>query len=55
MSFVSYKHGEQEGRKGHVWGIGTGGKGEDIRKGYGRVNLLEISCIHLCTWKNETH
>jgi hypothetical protein len=28
-------------------GVGTNGREEDIRKGYRRVNMMEISCIHV--------
>jgi hypothetical protein len=32
---------EQVGRTGPVWKMGTSGKGEDIRKGWRRVNMVE--------------
>jgi hypothetical protein len=44
------KNGEQEGKTGPVWGVGTSERRKDLRKGCMRVNVVEI----LCTWKNET-
>jgi hypothetical protein len=35
-------------------GVGTSGRGEDIRKGFRRVNMVEILCPHVWKWKNET-
>jgi hypothetical protein len=32
----------------------SSGRGEDIRKGYKRVNMVEILCTHVWKWKNET-
>jgi hypothetical protein len=29
-------------------------KGEDIRKWYRKVNMVEIPCTHVCKWKNGT-
>jgi hypothetical protein len=52
MSFS--KNGEQEGKTGPIWGAGTSGKGEDIRKGCRRMNMVEILCIYVCKWENET-
>jgi hypothetical protein len=31
------------------------GKGKDVRKVCGRLNMVEILCTHLCKWKNETY
>jgi hypothetical protein len=28
--------------------------GEDVGKGCRRVNMVQILCIHVCKWKNET-
>jgi hypothetical protein len=47
MSFFAYKNEEQEGRIGPVWGVGTSGSVEDIRKGYRGVNIVEILCTHI--------
>jgi hypothetical protein len=52
MSF--FKNGGQEDKTGPVWRAGTSGKGEDIRKGCRRMNVVEIFCTHGCKWKNET-
>jgi hypothetical protein len=42
MSFLQNR--KQEGKAGLFWGVSTSGKGEDIRKGCKRVNVVEISC-----------
>jgi hypothetical protein len=42
MKTSYFKKGEQEGRTGPVGGVGTSGKGADIRKGCRRVNVVEI-------------
>jgi hypothetical protein len=34
--------------------VGTNGRGEDIRKGYRRVNMVQILCTYVCKWKNDT-
>jgi hypothetical protein len=50
---VFFKNGEQEGKTGPVWGwLVPVGEGR-VRKGYGRVNLVQIQCTHVCKWKNE--
>jgi hypothetical protein len=41
MSFF-LKNREQEGKTGLVWGFGTNGREEDIRKGCRTVNVVEI-------------
>jgi hypothetical protein len=41
--FVFPKNKEQEGKIG----VGTSGKGEDIKKGCRRVNMVEIICTHV--------
>jgi hypothetical protein len=43
MSFL--KNREQEGKTGPVWGLAPVTVGEDIRKGYRKVNMMEILCI----------
>jgi hypothetical protein len=35
-------------------GAGKSGRGEDIRKGCRRMNMVEIICTHVRKWKNET-
>jgi hypothetical protein len=52
--FFFFKTGEQKGKICSVWEVGASGKGENIRKRYRRVNMLEILCVHVCKWKNET-
>jgi hypothetical protein len=55
MSFFFHQNGEQEGKTGPVLaGLVSMGRGKDIRKGCRRVNMTEISCTHVCKWKNET-
>jgi hypothetical protein len=49
-----YTIGEQEGRTGPVEGVGTSGRGDEVGKGHGRVNMVQILCTHVCKWKNET-
>jgi hypothetical protein len=51
--FFFYIKGEQEGRTGPVWGVGTSGRREDVGRGCRRVNMVEILCTHVCKWKNE--
>jgi hypothetical protein len=41
------KNGRQEGKTGPVWGVVTNGRGEDIRKEYKRVNMVEILRTHV--------
>jgi hypothetical protein len=53
MSFFSL----QNWRTG-VWnspasGGGTSERGEEVEKGHGRVNLVQILCAHVHKWKNE--
>jgi hypothetical protein len=51
MSFFS----KMENRKAkQILGVSISGKGEDIRRGYRRVNVVEMLCTHVCKWKNET-
>jgi hypothetical protein len=52
MSF--FKIREQEGRTGPAWGIGTSGQGEEVGKGFGRVNMVQTLCTRVCKWKNDT-
>jgi hypothetical protein len=33
-------------------GVGTCGMGEDMGKGYKRVNMVQILCPCVCKWKN---
>jgi hypothetical protein len=34
--------------------VGTSGIGEEVGKGCGRVNIVQILCIQVCKWKNDT-
>jgi hypothetical protein len=46
MSFV-LKNREQEGKTGPVWGLITVRERKDIRKGCGKVNMVEILHTHV--------
>jgi hypothetical protein len=54
QEFVIFFHKirEQEGRTGP--GIGISGKGENVEKACGRLNMVQTLCTHVCKWKNET-
>jgi hypothetical protein len=52
--FLFYKIRKQEGGTGLVWGVGISGSVEEVGKGFGRVNIVQILCIHVCKWKNDT-
>jgi hypothetical protein len=47
LFFFFYKISEQEGRTCPGWGVGTSGKGRDMRKGCKRVNMVKYY-IHMC-------
>jgi hypothetical protein len=34
--------------------IGISGREEEVGKGHGRVNMVQILCTHVCKWKKET-
>jgi hypothetical protein len=53
LLFSSYRIREEEGRTGPAWGVGTGRRGEKVRRGCRRVNMVQILCTHVCKWKNE--
>jgi hypothetical protein len=48
--FFLYKIGEQEGRTVPVWGGGHWyqWEGEEVEKGPGRANMVQILCTHVC-------
>jgi hypothetical protein len=48
------KDREQEGITSPLCGVGTSGMGEDVGRGCRKVNMVQILCIHICKWKNET-
>jgi hypothetical protein len=50
--FFNYKNKEQKVQTGVVWEVGII-EGEDIRKGCGRMNMMEILFTHVCKWKND--
>jgi hypothetical protein len=45
MSF--FKNREQEGKTGPAWWLAPVGEGEDIRKEYRKVNMVDVFCIHI--------
>jgi hypothetical protein len=49
--FSFYKIREQDGRTDSAWGVGVGaatnGKEEDVGKGCGRVNIVQILYTHV--------
>jgi hypothetical protein len=42
-----FKNGGQKGKTGPVWGVGTSGREEDIRKGCRKVKMVEILSTHV--------
>jgi hypothetical protein len=40
LFFFFSKIGEQEGRKGTAWGFGISERGEKVRKGHGKMNIV---------------
>jgi hypothetical protein len=48
MSF--FQNGEQEGKTGPMGRGSTRRRGEDIRKGCRRVNMVEILYTHVCKY-----
>jgi hypothetical protein len=50
MSFFFFYKVENR-RAEQVLSVGGGRKWE---KGYGRVNMVQILCTHVCKWKNDT-
>jgi hypothetical protein len=48
------KNVKQEERTSSVWGVGTRGIGEDVEKGYRRVNIIQILCTYVYKWKINT-
>jgi hypothetical protein len=49
MSFFPiYKIGEQEIRTGSGGEVGISGRGEEVGKGCGKVNIVQILRTHVC-------
>jgi hypothetical protein len=53
FSFIKSENRREE-EQGLPRGVGTSGRGKEVGKGYGRVNIVQILCIHVYKWKNET-
>jgi hypothetical protein len=34
--------------------VGTSGRGLEVGKGWGRMNIVQVLCTHVCEWKNDT-
>jgi hypothetical protein len=49
-----YKMGKQKGRTCPAWGIGISGR-EEVEKGHGKVNIVQMLCTHVCKCKNDTY
>jgi hypothetical protein len=49
MLFCFVQNGEQKGRAGSAWRIGTSGIGEKVEIVFRRVNIMPIFCTHVCT------
>jgi hypothetical protein len=47
VCFFFYKIREQTGRTGPAWGDSYQVSGEEVGKGYGRVNVVQILCTHV--------
>jgi hypothetical protein len=52
--YFFYKIGNRRAEQVLPGVIGTSGKGEEVRKMYGRVNIVQILCTNVCKWKNDT-
>jgi hypothetical protein len=52
MSF--FKNIGQEDKTGPIWGLILVGADDDLKKKSKMVNMVEILCIHVRKWKNET-
>jgi hypothetical protein len=46
MHIFFYKNGVQEGKTGPVWGVGTRGRGEDIKNGEYGGNIV-YTCVQM--------
>jgi hypothetical protein len=55
MSFSSFTKAENRRAEQFLsGGVGSSGRREDVWKRCRRVNMLQILCIHVYKWKNET-
>jgi hypothetical protein len=53
MSFFLFtKTDNSKAKPVPVWGVGSSGREEDIRKGYRRVKMVGYY-VRICKWKNE--
>jgi hypothetical protein len=50
-----YKIGEHESKNRYCpVGLVPVGEEQLVRKGCGRVNIVQRLCVYLCNWKNDT-
>jgi hypothetical protein len=54
LIFLSFTKAEDRRVKQSLLGIGINGRGEEVEKGCGRVNMVQILCTCECKWKNDT-
>jgi hypothetical protein len=54
MSFFSCKPREQEGGQVLPRWVCISGMEEELEAGYGRMNIVQMLCTHVCKWKNDT-
>jgi hypothetical protein len=50
---IFFKNGEQEGKTSSIWVLVPVVECRGIRKGWGRINMVEMLHIHAWKWKNE--
>jgi hypothetical protein len=50
----SVNHRKFLSRYGFKNSIVVSGRGEEVEKGNGMVNIVYILCTHVCKWKNDT-
>jgi hypothetical protein len=53
--FFFYKIREQESKTYAAKRVDATGRGEEVRKGCGRVNTGQILCTPVCKQKNDTY
>jgi hypothetical protein len=53
--FFSFTNSENRRAEQVLLGrVGTSGKGQKVGKGSGRANIVQILCMHVSKWKNDT-
>jgi hypothetical protein len=41
----------EAGKTSPVWRVGSSGRRENVHNG--KVNIVQLLCIHVCKWKND--